>query len=502
MRALESLRSLVALTLLAACAADDSPIPAVDGPLSLQVRYPTAEPVWVTDSISVWGTVGTGQARLTIDGRSVRVERNGGFATFVPIAPRDPPTLQLKASRGDSIIRLALPVTRARSTLPQSAEPRPAAGWVRLVRPPSDTADAATQARPIYGRWTPGGALALPLPQGIRLPVDAETPDALRLRLARDLAVWVARADAKRASPRPVPPTLGGPRLTQTDTSSTIALSLAEPLVMTAEVVRTRLRWTVFGARAAAMVPIRSGPGLVRDIAVRDAGDGRVFIEVALAAAPLGWRTSWRDGMAVLEIRPMPSASNGLESMVVALDAGHPPGGAIGPTGLAEDSLNLAVALEAAERLRALGATAVLTRPDTAPVSLDARLAIAETAGAHLFVSVHANSPGDGRPPSSVDGTRVFWLRPFAQHLAKALEDSVAVALRQVKAGSIQSDLAVLRPTWFPAVLVEGTAIVLPEREAYLRSQAGVDAYAAGLVAGLRAWAQTPRLDGSFPATH
>jgi len=91
-----------------------------------------------------------------------------------------------------------------------------------------------------------------------------------------------------------------------------------------------------------------------------------------------------------------------------------------------------------------------------------------------------------------VDGTRVFWLRPHSQQLAKALEDSVAAALHQVRAGAIQSDLAVLRPTWFPSALVEGTTLVLPGREAYLRSPAGVADYAAGIIAGIRAWAEGP----------
>ncbi|TFG49580.1 MAG: hypothetical protein E4H38_04795, partial [Gemmatimonadales bacterium] len=220
MKALGSLPVVVASALLAGCSPQEFPIPAADGPLSLQIRYPTEEPVWVTDSISVWGTIGSGKARLRIDGRSIRVEPDGGFATFVPIPPGDPPTLELEASKGDSVIHRTLPITRARSTPLQSAEPRPAARWVRLSRPPSDTVDAATQARPIYGRWTPGGALALPIPQEVRLPVDAETPGDLRLRLARDVAVWISRTDAEDVSPRLVPPLVGSPRLTQSATSS------------------------------------------------------------------------------------------------------------------------------------------------------------------------------------------------------------------------------------------------------------------------------------------
>ena len=216
--------------------------------------------------------------------------------------------------------------------------------------------------------------------------------------------------------------------------------------------------------------------------------DGPVIIDVILGAPLLGWRTSWQGGRAKLELRPVPGAATGLRGLIVALDPGHPPLGTLGPTGLAEDSLTLAVAIEAAKRLRALGARPVLTRQDARPVSLEARLARAEEAGAQLFVSIHANAPGEGRPPWSVEGTRVFWFQPQARSLAKALEVSVAAALHRDDSGIIHSDLAVTRATWFPAVLVEGTGLTVPAREAYLRSPGGIADYAAGVVAGIQGW--------------
>jgi N-acetylmuramoyl-L-alanine amidase len=153
----------------------------------------------------------------------------------------------------------------------------------------------------------------------------------------------------------------------------------------------------------------------------------------------------------------------------------------------------LAVGQETARRLRELGATPILTRAGPEAVSLDERLVRAERAGAHLFVSIHANAPGDGRPPWSVDGTRAYWFQPNAWKLANALHDSVARVLRQPEGGIIYSNLAVLRGTWFPAVLVEGIALTVPLREAHLRTREGVAEYAAGLVAGIQGWAARPR---------
>lgn len=483
---------VVALVLVLGCSPKDVPIPAADGPLVLEVRYPTPEPVAVTDSISVWGTIGTGKGQLRLNGRSVRVEPNGGFATFVPIPPDEKPTLELEARKGSAVVRRSIPITRARPEPAPPVIPTGATRWIRLNRPPSDTVDAATQARPIYARWTPGGAIALPIQQGIRLPVEAETPSAVRLRLARGIAVWVPRAEADEVTPRRTTPMVANPRLTQAADRSVVEIALPEALPTTVEAVHGQVRWTLFGARAVAVAPIGANRGLVRRLTVRDGNDGRVVVDLSVASPLLGWRTSWRDGKAVLEMRPRPTRAT-LTGLVVALDPGHPPTGSIGPTGLTEDSLTLAVALEAAARLRALGARPFLTRRDPRPVSLEARIARAEAAGAELFVSIHANAPRDGRPPWSVDGTRVFWLSLHALSLARLLGDSVAAAMRQGAAGAIQLDLAVLRPTWFPAVLVEGTALVMPVREAYLRSPAGIADYAAGLVAGIRSWVESPQ---------
>jgi N-acetylmuramoyl-L-alanine amidase len=51
--------------------------------------------------------------------------------------------------------------------------------------------------------------------------------------------------------------------------------------------------------------------------------------------------------------------------------------------------------------------------------------------------------------------------------------------------GSYYDNLAVLRPTWMPAVLCEGAFIMLPEQEALLRMPEFQAAYALGVAEGL-----------------
>jgi N-acetylmuramoyl-L-alanine amidase len=480
--------SWVIALVVGGCARDEFAIPVADGPLALEVRYPTSVPMTIMDSISVWGSVGSGAAKLSVNGHRVRVAPNGGFAAFIPVPPGQPPVLEFEARKGAAVLRRSIPLVRSRQTVDSPARLRPVARWVRLRRPPSDTTDPARQASPIYSRWTPGGILALPLPQGIRLPADAETAEALRVRLTKGVAVWVPRAEVEDAPPRRSVPVVTDLRISESEAQSVLDVAVAEPLLTTVELVRSHLRWTLVGARSWASRPVPESRGLVRGVTVKESKDGAVIVDVALGAALLGWRTTWGRGRARLELRPGPDSVNGLTGLVVALDPGHPPLGTLGPTGLAEDSLTLAIAIEAARRLRAIGARPFLTREDARPVSLEARVALAEEAGAQLFVSIHANAPGDGRPPWSVDGTRVYWLQPQARRLARSLEVSVAAALHAVASGSIHSDFAVTRATWFPAVLIEGTGLTMPAREAYLRSPGGIAAYAAGIVAGVQEW--------------
>jgi N-acetylmuramoyl-L-alanine amidase len=80
---------------------------------------------------------------------------------------------------------------------------------------------------------------------------------------------------------------------------------------------------------------------------------------------------------------------------VVVVDAGHGgrDPGAIGPSGLEEKAVTLAVARRLAARLREAGDVAVvLTRDDDTGLALAERLAIAAAHEADLFVSLHADS--------------------------------------------------------------------------------------------------------------
>ncbi len=120
---------------------------------------------------------------------------------------------------------------------------------------------------------------------------------------------------------------------------------------------------------------------------------------------------------------------------VVVVDAGHGgrDPGAIGPSGLEEKAVTLAVARRLAVRLRATGEVeVVLTRDDDSGLALAERLAIAAVNEADLFVSLHADSLP--RHPQ-VRGASVYTLSAEAsdpQAARKARKENAADARLEV----------------------------------------------------------------------
>jgi len=140
---------------------------------------------------------------------------------------------------------------------------------------------------------------------------------------------------------------------------------------------------------------------------------------------------------------------------LVVLDPGHggkDPGAV--KYGISEKSVNLAVGLEAAGRLRRMGVDVMLTRSDDRFIPLNERAEIANRAGASLFVSIHA----DSCPTPDVDGFTAYVARSPTRASIRAAQ-GILRRLRQATGatdrGLRRADFRVLVRTGCPAVLVE-----------------------------------------------
>ena len=99
-------------------------------------------------------------------------------------------------------------------------------------------------------------------------------------------------------------------------------------------------------------------------------------------------------------------------TLVVVIDPGHggDKDGAIGPGGLKEKEVALAIALRLERLLAAAGHQAILTRRDDTGVELADRVALANERGADLFVSIHANSMPTAEARARTHGIETYFL--------------------------------------------------------------------------------------------
>ena len=113
-------------------------------------------------------------------------------------------------------------------------------------------------------------------------------------------------------------------------------------------------------------------------------------------------------GRAPAPSRP-PALPPGLRRVqTVVVDAGHGGNdpGALGPGGLREKDVTLAVAMELEKRLVARGFRVVMTRRADRTISLEERTALAEGVGGDVFVSIHVNAA----PRSKANGIETYYL--------------------------------------------------------------------------------------------
>jgi N-acetylmuramoyl-L-alanine amidase len=340
------------------------------------------------------------------------------------------------------------------------------------------------------GRATPGGTYAWFFPTGTRAAVTARVNDDLRIRLSPGSEAWVPVADALSLpsglpEPRAV---VGSVTMTPAADRTLLRIPVTQRIPFQVSEDERSLAITFYSA-VGDVDWIRHGTdSLVRQLGWAQTQRQEVTLTVELVTPVWGYKTRWDQNDLLLEIRRPPRlvAADPLRGRIIAIDPGHPPLGATGPTGLREADANLAVALQLRSMLEAGGAKVLMTRTSDSAVDLWPRVAAAERSGADILVSIHNNALPDGINPFTNHGTSVFYNQPRSVPLAAAIQRSLVGRLGLPDLGISRADLAVIRATWLPSVLAEGMFLILPEQEAALRSSAGTRRYARGVYDGIR----------------
>lgn len=169
---------------------------------------------------------------------------------------------------------------------------------------------------------------------------------------------------------------------------------------------------------------------------------------------------------------------------VIVIDPGHGGGdpGAVGIGGIHEADIVLSIAQQVAELLEAQGVQAVLTRSDDREVELEPRVELADSVGADLFVSIHANAISLSRP--DVNGIETYYY-DTGESLATSIHNSLVAATGMADRGVRQARFYVLTQTSMPAVLVEVGFVTGREDAARFQSATARSQIAAAIAQGI-----------------
>ena len=200
------------------------------------------------------------------------------------------------------------------------------------------------------------------------------------------------------------------------------------------------------------------------------------------------------------DLAPGPGAipPPGSNPRLIVLDPGH--GGS--DTGAMHNGLvEKTIALDIALRLRALlvsrGWIVHMTRdtdrdvygPNASDIAeLQARVDVANNAGARMFVSIHANSSTSSVP----NGTTSYYYKPQDRPLAAAIQARLIALLGTKDDGVVRERFYVIHRTTMPAALIETAFVSNVDDAARLRSPNFRQQIAVGIADGIKDYAGQP----------
>ena len=165
----------------------------------------------------------------------------------------------------------------------------------------------------------------------------------------------------------------------------------------------------------------------------------------------------------IIKVKHQPETLS-LQQLTIAIDAGHGGTnmGAVGPTGVTEKELTLAVALRLQKTLEAEGARVIMTRREEQFFDNKERILFYRDSLPDLLISFHLNSSED---PIRVSGTSTYYRYIGFRNLSEAIyKRMLELGLKEY--GNIGSFNFMLNsPIEYPNALVEGLFLSNPEEE-------------------------------------
>ncbi len=181
-----------------------------------------------------------------------------------------------------------------------------------------------------------------------------------------------------------------------------------------------------------------------------------------------------------------------LKGKTIVVDAGHggydagatrrmpAPKGTVGAAVMEKD-INLSVALLLADKLKARGATVIMTRNTDIFVSLADRVTMSNGVQPDLFLSVHSNAHTD----RTFDGIETYYTHSSSQCPAQRIQNALVAGLPETGNWVRQRGLYVTNHATVPAVLAEIGYLSKPAKLKLLNTPSYQDKVASALAQGV-----------------
>lgn len=213
-------------------------------------------------------------------------------------------------------------------------------------------------------------------------------------------------------------------------------------------------------------------------------------INIKLENMLAGFDYYWENSDLVINIKKLSKIikDNPLKDRIIVIDPGHGGSspGAIGPGELHEKDVVLAISHYLKNALDEKGAKVVLTRSLDTNVSLQKRTDIAFELDADLFISIHANAHAEGADAVNYHGHMTLYNYNFNKILAEIILDNLSkiTGLPKTRVWE-RPDLAVLRQSKIPGIMVETAFLMHPEDNWYLLQPEYQKIIASGIANGV-----------------
>ncbi|MBK6767199.1 MAG: N-acetylmuramoyl-L-alanine amidase [bacterium] len=425
--------------------------------------------------------------RAFCNGHSLELASDGAFLAFLPLG-NTPETSVWSFTLiigGADTSRLNFSYCRTTDTPePVWSEVSPPV-WYQVCEPYAHT------------RTCVGGSYHLFPESGTPLKVVAVSEKWVRFALGGGVEGVIERRFVNTSSPAHVtgagPVRLGNGLVTETDHAVTVVFQTTRTALWEVSTESDADEFQVLVYGGVATVDRIHFAGRSRDF-VNDIRWGQLpqgvslLIESAEDQRWNGYRASATDTTFTFTLWKLRESKPGLKGKHVVLDPGHggSADGAIGPRGSKEKDIVLRWSQLLAEELKSAGAAVTLTRVSDTGLSLPERVEVGHNSGCDAFLSLHANALPDGQNPFARRGCGVYYYQTTSRRLAEAVQDEILSATKLADDGLYDANFAVVRPTDFPAILIEAAYLMRPDEEQLLMDESFLKRLSRGVVKGLQ----------------